>query len=148
MNPRVNIIVPNVYWGLDLNYEADLICVSPAGYATEIEIKVSRGDIKRDLAKDHCAHNAGIIRRFFYAVPDYLADCEYLPADCGLITVDKHRQCKTIRPPRQRKARRLTVSEHAKLLHLGCMRIWGLKESLMRKRREKEDGARKPGGKI
>jgi hypothetical protein len=39
-NYRINLIVPNIYWGFGLNYEADLLIISPAAFATEIEIKV------------------------------------------------------------------------------------------------------------
>jgi len=129
LGARVNIIVPNVFWGLGLNYECDLFSVSPSGYATEVEIKVSRSDIKADLKKWQ-AHRSKLIRRFFFAVPEYLSDDDNIPKDCGLISVDKNLQCKALRPPRVNKeSRRLRDGEIHHLLHMGCMRIWGLKES-------------------
>ena len=134
-NPRINIIVPNVWWGLGLNYEADLIIVSGSRYATEIEIKVSANDIKADLKKRWFTHRSDKIRRFYYAVPDYLQDCEHLPSDCGLIVVDENLNCKTIRAPRITKhARKLSDKEVSKLLHLGCMRIWSLKKIINSRR--------------
>lgn len=140
MNPRFNLIVPNVYWGLGLKYEADLIIVSPSYYCTEIEIKITGSDILADRRKSYKAHNSVKIRRFFYAVPDYLQDCKYLPSDAGLITVDQNMTCKTIRPPRTNKnSRKLTEKEYTHLLHLGCMRIWGLKEALAKIWREKQN---------
>jgi len=45
-NYRTNLIVPNVHWGMNM-HECDLLMVSKAGYCTEIEIKVTRADIKR-----------------------------------------------------------------------------------------------------
>ena len=48
---RQNLIVPNVSWGLDFGHEIDLLKVSQSGYATEIEIKVSKQDIIRDKSK-------------------------------------------------------------------------------------------------
>jgi hypothetical protein len=130
-NHRINIIVPNVFWGLGLYYEADLLIVTPSGYVHEIEIKVSAADIKAEKNKSSKAHTSKKIHRFSFAVPDYLVDCEYLPTDCGLIAVDKDLWCRTIRPPRLNKAaRKLTEVEIKKLLHLGCMRIWSLKEVL------------------
>lgn len=134
-NPRMNIIVPNVFWGLGLNYECDLLIVSQGHYATEVEIKVSVSDIKADLKKRWNAHRSDKIRRFYYAVPDYLKDCESLPVDCGLITVDENLRCKTVRPPRLTKhARKLSDNEVNKILHLGCMRIWSLKEVINSRR--------------
>ena len=135
LNPRINLIVPNVSWGLNLPYECDLLCVSPAGYATEIELKISRSDIKADLGKRH-KHDYKLIRRFFYGVPWELRDCEYLPKDCGIIAV-KDDECygseKIIRPPRLNKfSRRITNDERLTLLRLGCMRIWGLKQKIYR----------------
>lgn len=138
-NPRQNIIVPNVWWGFGLNYEADLIVVHKSGYATEIEIKTSKQDIKRDLKKRYF-HNSNKIRRFFYAVPWHLADSEYLRSDCGLIVVNEKLHCKTIRAPRHNKqAQRLTETEIRKILHLGCMRIWSLKQKLNPIQRAKEN---------
>lgn len=108
-NYRMNVIVPNVSWGLGLRCECDLLIVSQRRYATEIEIKVSKSDIKADKKKHPAAHKSGLIRRFYYAVPDYLQDCEALPADCGLIVVDNNLRCKTIRAPRiNKKAQALT----------------------------------------
>lgn len=125
---RQNIIVPNISWGWGLRYEVDLVIVSPSKYAWEIEIKTSKQDIKNDLKKRHF-HDSNKFKRFSYAVPWYLEDCEYLKRDCGLISVDKNLICKTIRPPRLNKyAQKLTDKEIVKLLSLGCLRIWTLKE--------------------
>jgi hypothetical protein len=127
---RINIIVPNVSWGLGL-HECDLLIVSTKGYATEVEIKTSVADIKADLKKRH-EHHSEKIRQFSFAVPEDLACSQHLPTDCGLITVSPEMKCTVIRPPRiNSKARRLTDKEINKLLHLGCMRIWHLKEAVM-----------------
>lgn len=138
-NWRVNLIVPNVSWGFDLKYEADLLVVSPAGYVTEIEIKVSRGDIKADLKKHKCAHRSKLVKRFFYAVPQSIADSEWLPLDCGLITVNDNftYDVKVVRPPRiNREAKPLEDHKIRELMSLGCMRIWSLKEALNNKTRK------------
>ena len=138
---RVNIVVPNVHWGLGLRHEADMIIVSSASYATEIEIKVSRGDIKADLNKWKWKRTSKLIRRFFYAVPEALKDCEYLPADKGLIIMKEWNTninpCEIIRPSAVNKgARKLREDEIRKLLHLGCMRIWELKRRLYERQRK------------
>jgi hypothetical protein len=130
-NYRINLIVPNIYWGFDLNYEADLLIISPAAFATEIEIKVTNSDIKRDSLKSAAAHKSNRIKKFFYAVPDYLAGSEYLPKDAGLIAVDKNKNCRILRPPRINKiARKLRHDEIETLMKLAAMRIWGLKEHI------------------
>ena len=135
-NYRINIIVPNVHWGLGLSYECDLVIVTSSGYATEIEIKTSKQDIKNDFKKASYAHHSKLFKRFFYAVPEKLKDCDLLPADCGLLTVDNNMRCKLIRPPRINKnSRKLTSKEIAKILHLGCMRIWSLKNIIEGNRR-------------
>ena len=131
-NYRMNLIIPNVYWGLGLSYEVDLLIVSPSGYATEVEIKVSKSDIKADLSKRH-THNSKLIKRFYFAVPESLADCEYLPKDAGLVTVTDFGVCKILRPPRVNKeARRLSEGQLHILRGLAAMRIWDLKESIAR----------------
>ena len=52
INPRVNLVVPNVSWGF-FNHECDLISISKSGFATEYEIKVSKSDLKADKKKKH-----------------------------------------------------------------------------------------------
>jgi hypothetical protein len=140
-NYRANLIVPNVSWGLHLRHECDLLIVSPARYATEIEIKVTASDIRADLQKRH-DHQSNKIRRLYFAVPDYLASCPDLPPDAGLISVDSHNHpwhTKIVRRPRFNKlARPLSESEYLKLAELGCMRIWSLKEHIALLKRERK----------
>jgi len=46
---RQNLIVPCVYWGVGYyTHECDLLIVSRAGYVTEVEIKISRSDLRAD----------------------------------------------------------------------------------------------------
>lgn len=134
-NYRANLIVPNVSWGLHLRHECDLLIVSPARYATEIEIKVTASDIRADNKKKH-RHLSNKIRMLYFAVPDYLAGCGDLPEDAGLISVDsegiKPGMAKIVRRPRFNKlARPLSEAEYLKLAELGCMRIWSLKEHIL-----------------
>ena len=49
---RNDIVVPNVSWGMGINYEADLIVLNRQGYATEYEIKRSYSDFVADLAQE------------------------------------------------------------------------------------------------
>ncbi len=144
-NSRQNIIVPNVFWGLSFTYEIDLLILSTSNYATEVEIKISKGDIKRDLSKSTCAHKSNKIKKFYFAVPDYLVDCEYIPEDVGLISVKKiltrsqdYIKCEIIRPARiNGNARKFSDYERNKLLQLGYSRLWTLKKALYKKGQNK-----------
>lgn len=132
---RRNIIVPNVSWGAGFRHELDMMVITPAGWATEIEIKVSKADLKADAKKPH-GHESKRIRQLYFAYPEYLGDdCAMLvPERAGIITVAWRKDgfaMKTFikRTPKVNKdARRLNDDEISKLLHLGCMRVWSLKE--------------------
>ena len=133
-NYRQNIIVPNVFWGLGLSYEADMVVLRPSGWAIEIEIKVSAADIKRDLYKRHFAHCSPLFRQLWFAVPEALADNGHIPTKAGVLGVKLSGNQYWVtakRPPTpNRAARRWTEPERLKLMQLGLMRIWGLKEAL------------------
>lgn len=133
-NYRQNIIVPNVWWGLGLGYEADMVVLRPSGWAVEVEIKVTAADIRRDLDKRRLAHHSPLFRQLWFAVPEALASNEYIPQQAGVLAVTLNRgvyQATTQRSAALNKeARQWTELEQMKLLHLGLMRIWGLKEGL------------------
>lgn len=67
-NQRSGIMVPNVSWGL-LSYEADLVDINRSGYMTEVEIKRSFEDFKKDLSKKH-NHDDERVYYFYYCVPE------------------------------------------------------------------------------
>lgn len=110
-NLRRNIVVPNVSWGL-LEYEADFVSLSKSGYLTEVEIKRSWEDFRKDFTKKHL-HDDPRISYFYYCVPKSIAYrvldtlyvvepantlCKYkitgikdnVPTNAGLITYDNH----------------------------------------------------------
>lgn len=126
---RRYIVVQNVSWGL-LPHEADVVALSPAGWLTEIEIKISRSDLARDLNKmkhkrsqfaDH-----DIIRHFYYAMPEIGGD-DLVPEGAGIIRVRDDGHCVLERRAKPRaSARKLTDSERLQLLRLGCMRPWSM----------------------
>jgi len=156
-NYRQNIIVPNVSWGLFISHmEADMIIVRPSGWAIEIEIKISKGDIKRDQKKWHRLRSNidGIrnemIRQTYFAIPDGLK-IEDIPEWSGILKVKKVED-KYHKTPRwvvscersakiYKLARKLKTEEINKLLHLGCMRIWSLKKALMNAKNKKHNGS-------
>lgn len=134
---RRTVMVPNVYWGLGLRHEADLICLDPQGRFTEVEIKVSKSDLKADLRKTH-NHWSSIISRLVYAMPEELIPVakQILPRHAGLISVQYQPAGKTtLKMP---VAYWVRISKHNSLrpsqnqiqdfMRLGCMRIWSLKQ--------------------
>jgi hypothetical protein len=68
---------------------ADLVFVSKAGYATEIEIKISLSDWAADRKKDKFKMPRPHVARFYYAIPDHLLDRVpfWLAEDIGIIVV-------------------------------------------------------------
>ena len=147
LNYRQNIIVPNVYWGLGLRYEADLVVLRPSGYAIEIEIKTTAADIKADLLKS-IQHSSNLFRELWFATSDDLSEHPNIPARAGIFAVTlspiSHRYVvKTTRPAKRNlNARRWTPEQRLKLLHLGAMRIWGLKDARWRDRLRRENNGR------
>lgn len=131
LNIRANIIVPNIHWGL-LPYETDLFVLSKTGYATEIEIKVSAGDLKADKLKKH-THSSPLVRKLYFAMPDCLEKhITHVPAKAGILLVDYYGRVKEIRKPQiNTAARKLTDKEIHQVLRLGNMRTWNLRKKLV-----------------
>ena len=131
-NPRVNLIVPNVWWGMGLNYEIDMLVVTPANYCYEVEVKVSNSDIKADLKKWN-AHNGRFIKRLYFAIPDYL-NTKHIPERAGILTVYSRNNrlcCKCTRDPEiNGVVAKITDKDRYKIARLGALRIWSLKRKL------------------
>jgi len=137
---RTHIIVPNVSWGLGV-HECDLLSVTKAGYATEIEIKVSRQDIKADLKKRH-THKSSKIKYLYFAIPDVLRDSiEFIPDKAGIFIISKDNYGDIIcieerKPVACEFARKLTDKEILKVATLGTMRIWNMKKVINTQNKE------------
>ena len=136
---RQNLVVPNVSWGISLNnqdlHECDILSLTKSGYATEVEIKVSKYDLLKDREKGH-NHRHNHIARLFFAVPELLEDVALIniPDRAGLLVVRKDRNDGKIYVEQVRvcqrnmKAITWTDEDRYKLARLGTMRILGLKE--------------------
>jgi hypothetical protein len=130
---RQHVIVPNVSWGLGFSHEIDVLVMTRSGYVTEIEIKTSRADLKRDLLKRH-QHVSSRIQRHFLAVPKAMVAfaIETFPSPWGVLSVCE--DSKWVGVEREAKknkdAKALSVSEINHLYELASMRIWTLKETL------------------
>ena len=133
-NPRVNIIVPNVSWGLGL-HECDVLILTKSGYAYEVEIKISRADLKKDLNKAHM-HKSNRIRGLWFALPQQLLKhMNLIPSNAGIISVSSP-EADAFYPKFERRptlnidAKQFTREEIVKLIHLASMRIWPMKKRL------------------
>lgn len=144
-NYRQNIIVPNISWGLGL-HECDVFIVTKSGYCTEVEIKRSKSDLLADFEKKHKHKDKkNRIKEFYYAIPkSLLSSCELLiPKDTGIIVCERsewssdkvyayiHRKTKP-----NLGAVPLTAKELHKVGHLGTMRIWSLKQKIIKMKNE------------
>jgi hypothetical protein len=133
------IVVPNVSWGWGLEYEADLIAVSATRTCHEIEIKVSRQDLRCDRQKPKHHRMDARIKKFWYAVPSELValalDPTVVRPEYGVLEVVTGPHPHSL--PRARMVRKaqllksgqrnVTEPELIKLLHLGVMRYWDLR---------------------
>jgi len=137
---RKHVIVPNISWGLPGMHECDIFAVKKTGYCIEIEIKRSKSDLLADFKKNH-DHSDKRIKEFYYALPEnLLKTCEELiPKHAGIIVcrrsewgekkvyANSHRNCTP-----NKGSRKLTAEEQLKVASLGCMRIWSLKEKIIK----------------
>jgi len=149
LNVRRNIVVPNVSWGMPgLFYEADVVSLTPSGYATEIEIKVSKSDLLRDKKKRH-NHKSKLFKYLYFAVPEKLQDIalKVIPEHAGLLVVVENnygtysmRNVKKVREAKSNKMVRCwDYQKMLKLAKLGAMRILNLKMALKNKEEGKEN---------
>jgi hypothetical protein len=147
LNHRVNIVVPNVSWGM-FSHECDLVRLTPAGYCSEIEIKVSLSDLKKDKEKRHNHMDGGVygygtnkIKYLYFAIPEYLEPhIGHIPERAGILVAREYSdyydndlskiRIEEIRAPQKQCNYKFSEKERIKLLSLMAMRIWGLKRKL------------------
>lgn len=124
---RENLIVPNVSWGLGV-HECDLLVLSKSGYCTEVEIKISLSDLKKDLSKHH-SHKSDKIKYLYFCIPSYLAKhIEFIPNNAGILIINSnHKIFKIFEPTRNITAIKLNDEEKFIVARLGALRIWDLK---------------------
>lgn len=136
---RQNLVVPNVSWGMDRLHECDILSLSNSNYATEIEIKISKGDLLKDKEKNH-RHEHYLITNFYYAVPKKLVELALteIPERAGLICVEKienrgkmYLQAYEIKKTKRKgNAYKWNDDDRNRLARLGTLRILGLKEKI------------------
>ena len=122
-----------------------MFVVSPGSRKVrEVEIKVTVADMKADAKKPHGHSELGrMVRQLYFAIPAKLLEKSgCLRKDAGIITVDETTELATIVRPAKiyRRSDGLSDDKYLKILHLGCMRIWSLKEHLSALQRRKGGG--------
>jgi hypothetical protein len=144
---RRNIIVPCVTdMSYLINFETDVLVVSPSGYATGFEIKTSLSDLRNDLKKPHIfkltTEGNHAKERYFrhfkyfnYAVSKDLVEhaLKQIPPFCGLYSFEYINGWPTFkqeRPPERLFNNKWDESKIFKLAKLGTMRLLGLKQAL------------------
>jgi len=135
---RQHIIVPNCYinFGTSADHECDLIIIKRSGYAEEIEIKMSKSDLKADFKKKH-GHIDERLQHLYYAMPVELYEqCkELIPEYAGVFTITKYEDrgfARCVKSAPKKQCRKLTTEEQLKIARLGVMRIWNLKQKYQR----------------
>lgn len=140
-----NIIVNGVTEASQLvRFEADLLILSKSGYATCVEIKVSKADLKNDNKKKHInsthenfENYFGVLKYFYYAVPIELKEdaLNKIPVFAGLIVVEEVNneywngyRVTELRKPKHLFSYKWDEDERNALLRLGCLRIFNLKK--------------------
>ena len=162
LGPIRNIVVPTVTdMGAPINFEADLLSITKAGYATCVEIKVSKADLRNDLKKNHIKrlsepfwrnsvgknaleHYYRTLKHFYYAVPEFLREdaLGQIPPCAGLLTVErKENYFKTFKVVEVRKPKKLNDHKWSDrqilgVAKFGCQRSIQLRKNLLRMRNE------------
>ena len=133
-----------------LEFEADFISLTTSGYATVIEIKITKGDLKNDLKKKHIARlgqpslkswgkRTAIdvyykrIKHFYYAVPSHLIEAalEQIPHFAGLMEVTNN-SIIVIKKPTLLFKFKFTDELKYKLARIGSIKIYNLKNKIVR----------------
>jgi len=133
---RKNVIVSNVFWGM-FPYELDLCILNKGFYATEVEIKISKSDLKADSKKWHRHdQNYNYIKYLWFAMPEKMKGCEdMVPQNAGIFFVSKNGFVNIFRKPISNKlAKKWDMEKAFKLGRLGSMRTWDLKWKLLKKK--------------
>jgi len=138
---RDKLVVPNVSWGMSPGngrslHECDLLVLSESNYATEIEIKVSKDDLKNDFKKRH-QHKHRYIKYLYYAVPVNMLELalELIHPTAGLYIV-KGAYKLGVQLVREAQAslqtKKWSDEDRYKLARLGALRILSLKERILK----------------
>jgi hypothetical protein len=149
---RRELVVPNVHWGAGL-HECDLFVLSKAGYATEIEIKISRADLVQDAKKKH-GHVNYKIKQLYFAIPEHLVPyIKYIPERAGILIVYYASSMagpyvKCIRTAKITGNFKYNLENRMQITRLGALRIWNLKSKVRKLQGQLNAITKKDGNKT
>ena len=124
-----NVIIPNLSFGL-FPYELDLCILNRNLYASEVEIKISKSDLKADAKKNHHHdRNGNYIKYLWFAMPEKMNCClDLVPDRAGIYLVDSKGHVRIARKPKQNKlVKRWDYKMAFRLARLGTIRLWAVK---------------------
>lgn len=137
---RKNIIVTNVTPLSSLvAFEVDMLILSKSRYATGVEIKITKQDLRNDLKKKHIAtfnkpqarkHYFKKLKYFYYAVPKELEKeaIKQIPKAFGLIIIDE--KITIVQKPSLLSNTKWDERSVLKLYRIGMMRIYRLTKAI------------------
>lgn len=127
--------------------KADLVFVSKAMYATEVEIKVSLADWNVDQKKPHWKMDRKYISRFFYAIPETLENKipDWIPDWVGIIvvfdrgltkwnTLPEYDGIRVVREAKRRRCEKVPIEMVNRMYQSCYYRFWRLQNTLLRTR--------------
>jgi len=147
---RLHIVVPKLSYGFDWIHECDLFFIQRNGYAFEVEIKRSKADLLADFKKGHNhIDKKNRIKELYFAIPFKLYESckDIIPKNAGILVCDKWLHddgriivnvCTKRQAIKVKGARKLTLEEQLRVAKLGTMRIWSLKEKLIKLENERK----------
>lgn len=116
--------------GMVVNHEADILLVSKNLYLTEIEIKISISDLKKETKKKH-NHQDPKIKRLYFLVPTTILRnaIKLIPEDCGILgayrTIRDTISIRVVREPKVNKeAVKISQDELVNIYRLQSLRYW------------------------
>ena len=138
-----NLVVPNVSNAF-FAWESDILVITPSGYATEYEIKISVADLKREWRKERWRNErlrrvfTNRIRRYVIVVPHTIAEkcLPHIPDDlgAGLLSFEPvtdhdgnywgHKAHEWVKPRINGRASRWTETERIHLGQGAAIRYW------------------------
>lgn len=136
-NLRQYALIPNVSWGFTNMGEADLLAISVNHYVTEIEIKISVSDFRKDKDKykwkmvGSNGFYSKRIKYFYYCMPIEIYEKVHTEiADiAGVYVIERNRVRAARTAPVIPDHRKLTDDELLKLYRLCMFRYWGVREN-------------------
>ena len=128
-------------------HECDLLVMNGRNYGVEVEIKVSKADVKKDTKKKH-GHESNKIRRLFFAIPESLFTDDVvamIPERAGILVIKPAEKIGSenseygisyTRPPKCVLKRNAKINKYAKpfsdgermnMGRLGMLRYWNIR---------------------